>query len=85
MSVLIFADNHNGKFPKSSFEAVSYGADVAAMLGTEAIAITCGTINGDGGLGNAGANKVLHAAGVNTSDSQQMTRLIVAAAQQTRY
>jgi electron transfer flavoprotein alpha subunit len=53
------------------------------MLGTEAIAITCGTINGDGGLGNAGATKVLHAAGVNTSDSQQMTRLIVAAAQQT--
>jgi electron transfer flavoprotein alpha subunit len=81
MSVLIFADNHNGKFPKSSLEAVSYGADVAAMLGTEAVAITCGNISGDGGLGSAGAKTVLHAASVNTSDSQQMTRLIVAAAQ----
>ncbi len=79
--VLVFADNHNGKFPKSSFEAVGYGADVAAMMGTEAVALTCGNITGDGGLGNAGASKVLHASGINTSDSQQMCRLIVAAAQ----
>lgn len=80
MSVLIFADNHHGKFPKSSLEAVSYGAEVAAMLGTDAVAITCGKIDGDGGLGQAGASKVLHVADVNTSDSQQMTRLVVAAA-----
>ncbi len=81
MSVLIFADNHNGKFPKSSFEAVSYGAELANTLGTDAVVITCGNIQGDGGLGNAGAAKVLHVASANTSDSQQMTRLIVAAAQ----
>jgi electron transfer flavoprotein alpha subunit len=80
MSVLIFADNHHGKFPKSSLEAVSYGAGVAAMLGTDAVAITCGKIDGDGGLGLAGASKVLLVADVNTSDSQQMTRLVVAAA-----
>jgi electron transfer flavoprotein alpha subunit len=83
MSVLIYADFHNGKFPKSSLEAVSYGAKVAAMLNTEAIAIVCASIEGDGGLGAAGANKVLVAAGVNTSDSQQMSRLVVAAAQQS--
>lgn len=82
MSVLIYAENHNGKFAKSALEAVSYGADVAAMLGTEAIAITCGTINGDGGLGNAGASKVL-VANAPTSDSQQMSKLVVAAAAQT--
>ena len=82
MSVLIYAENHNGKFPKSALEAVSYGADVAAMLGTEAIAITCGTISGDGGLGNAGASKVL-VANAPTSDSQQMSKLVVAAAAQT--
>jgi electron transfer flavoprotein alpha subunit len=81
MSVLIFADNHNGKFPKSSFEAVSYGAEIASMLGTDAVALTCGNIQGDGALGNAGATKVLHAATANTSDSQQMSRLVVAAAQ----
>lgn len=79
MSVLIFADHHNGKFPKSSFEAVSYGTKLAEALGTTSIALTVGAINGDGGLGNAGASKVLNAT-ANTSDSQQLTRLILAAA-----
>lgn len=79
MSVLIFADNHQGKFPKSSQEAVSYGASIAKMLGTDAVALAVGNINGDGGLGNAGASKVL-VAEANASDSQQMTRLVVAAA-----
>jgi electron transfer flavoprotein alpha subunit len=36
MSVLIYAENQNGKFPKSALEAVSYGAEVAAMMGTDA-------------------------------------------------
>jgi len=82
MSVLIYAENHNGKFPKSALEAVGYGAEVAAMLGTEAIAITCGTINGDGGLGNAGASKVL-VANAPSSDSQIMSKLVLSAAAQT--
>jgi electron transfer flavoprotein alpha subunit len=81
MSVLIYAENHNGKFPKSALEAVGYGADVAAMMGTEAIAITCGSINGDGGLGNAGASKVL-TANAPSSDSQILCKLVVAAAAQ---
>jgi electron transfer flavoprotein alpha subunit len=82
MSVLIFADNHHGKFPKSSLEAVSYGAQLAEKLGVKATALTIGAINGDGGLGNAGASKVLNAASVNTTDSQQLTRLVIAAAAQ---
>jgi electron transfer flavoprotein alpha subunit len=81
MSVLIYAENQNGKFPKSALEAVSYGAEVAAMMSTDAIAITCGSINGDGGLGNAGASKVWVANAL-TSDSQQMGKLVVAAASQ---
>ena len=82
MSVLIYAEHHNGKFPKSALEAVSYGADVATMMGTEAIVITTGNLQGDGGLGNAGASKVLVAAVQSTSDSQQMTRLVTTAAAQ---
>jgi electron transfer flavoprotein alpha subunit len=81
MSVLVYADNHNGKFPKSSLEAVSYGAKLASMLGTDVVAITTGTINGDGGLGAAGASKVWVGT-ANASDSQQMTRMVVAAAAQ---
>lgn len=81
MSVLVYADHHNGKFPKSSLEAVSYAAEVASMTGTDVVALTVGTISGDGGLGQAGASKVLNVAGINASDSQQMTRIVVAAAQ----
>jgi len=80
MSVLIYAENHHGKFAKSTLEAVSYGHQLATMLGTDAVAITCGTITNDGGLGSAGAAKVLINTTAGTSDSQQMTRLIVAAA-----
>ncbi len=81
MSVLIFADHHNGKFPKGSLEAVSYGNKVATQLNTDCIAITYGAINGDGGLGSAGASKVLKSNLTSASDSQQLCRVIVAAAQ----
>lgn len=80
MSVLIYADSHHGKFPKSSLEAVSYGAAIAAAHGTTAVVLTIGSIQGDGGLGKAGAKKVLNASTVNTTDSQQLSRLVVAAA-----
>lgn len=79
MSVIVFADNHHGKFLKSALEAVSYATKVAEALGTSCTVVTTGSINGDGGLGNAGASKVLHA-NVNTTDSQQLTRLVLAAA-----
>lgn len=82
MAILIFADNHHGKFPKSSFEAVSYGAQLAEKLGTTATALTIGQLTGDGGLGNAGASKVLNAADVTTTDSQQLAKLVLAAAAQ---
>lgn len=83
MSILVFADNHNGKFPKSSFEAVSYGAKLAELMGTECIALTLGPIDGDGGLGQAGAKKVLVSTTANISDSQQLTRLTLAAVTHT--
>ncbi len=82
MSVLVFADHHHGKFPKGSLEAVSYAKKVAEQLGTDVVAITYGTLSGDGGLGSAGASKVLRSALTSASDSQQMTRVIVAAASQ---
>ncbi|MEN8137526.1 MAG: electron transfer flavoprotein subunit alpha/FixB family protein [Bacteroidota bacterium] len=40
MSVLIYAESWNGKFKKTSFEAVSYGVELAAKMETEAIAVT---------------------------------------------
>ncbi|MEN9640200.1 MAG: hypothetical protein RLZZ262_2069 [Bacteroidota bacterium] len=79
MSIIIFADQHHGKITKSSLEAVSYGAALAAQQGTTATALVVGPLQGDGGLGAVGAQKVLHAQDVNSSDSQQLTRVMLAA------
>jgi len=61
MSVLIYTENFDGKFKKANFEIVSYGAEIAKQLGTEAIAISIGNVADDELklLGNYGAAKVL--------------------------
>lgn len=58
MSVLIYAESWEGKFKKSSFEAVSYGVELAKMMNTEAIALTINADSHDE-LGNYGVSKVL--------------------------
>lgn len=61
MSVLVFAENWEGKFKKTTFEAVSYGKRVADAMGVETIAVVIGAINDDAAtLGKYGAAKVLH-------------------------
>lgn len=63
MSVLIFADQHEGSLRKASFEAVCYGAKLAGQLGITATALVLGEGNEEElkSLGNYGAQKVLHA------------------------
>jgi electron transfer flavoprotein alpha subunit len=75
MPTLVFADNIGGKITKSSLEAISY----AASMGDEVVAVTYGNIEGDGGLGNYGAKKVIVASSVTAQDSQQLTKLVVQA------
>lgn len=86
MSVLIFADQSQGKIKKAAFEAVQYGAKVAQQLGTTATAIVLGEADNAevAALGNYGAKKVLHAADarLNEVDSSAATKVIVAAAGQ---
>jgi electron transfer flavoprotein alpha subunit len=86
MSVLIFADQAQGKIKKAAFEAVQYGAKVAQQLGTSATAIVLGEADDAelAALGNYGATKVLHAADakLNSTDSTVFTKVIVAAAEQ---
>src|SRR5262245_6382127 len=84
MAVLVFAEHHHGKFPKSSLEAVSYGSALAGKLNTSCIALTHGPIEGDGGLGTAGASRVLVYDGSIKSDSQQLTRIALDAAAKTQ-
>ncbi len=86
MSVLIFVENWDGKFKKLSFELVSYGAKLAEMMATDAIALTIGKVeNGElAKLGRYGASKILVAVneGITTFDSMNFTTVIAGIAVQ---
>ena len=58
MSVLVFADNSQGKFKKTAFELTSYGKKVAEQAQTNLVVLT---INADdvSELANYGAEKIL--------------------------
>lgn len=60
MPVLVFSESANGVFKKSNFEAVSYGARVAALLNTEAVVVDFEGLSDEvlKTLGDYGATKV---------------------------
>lgn len=58
MGVAVFAESENGVFKKSSFEAISYGKDLADKLGTVCKAITINA-SADVDLGQYGADEVI--------------------------
>jgi len=62
MSVLIYAENADGKFKKSTFEAVSYAKAIAAQNNTSLIALSIGNVASAelSALGKYGADKVLN-------------------------
>ncbi|MGY5354850.1 electron transfer flavoprotein subunit alpha/FixB family protein [Wenyingzhuangia sp. IMCC45467] len=59
MSVLVYAENSEGKFKKTALEVVSYGKAVAKQLGTELTVITINAAQPEE-LQNYGANKILN-------------------------
>lgn len=63
MSVLIYADQQEGKIKKSTFEVLSYGAHIAEAGGTQAVAVVMGRIAESElkELGKYGIARVLHA------------------------
>ena len=79
MSVFIFLDQSEGHIKKSSFEAASYGAKVAELLGTTAEAIVLGNVADDlSALGNYGIKKVhtVKNAALDHVDAQVFTKII---------
>ena len=62
MSVLIYAENADGKFKKSIFEAVSYAKAIAAQNNTNLVALSIGNVAATelSALGKYGADKVLN-------------------------
>ena len=65
MSVLIYVESNGSEIKKSSLDAVSYGAEVAAKTSGSATAVAIGNISPDqlSFLGKYGATKVLHVQG----------------------
>lgn len=84
--VLIFLDQADGRIKKSSFEAASYGAKVAEMLGTTAEGIVLGTVKDNlASLGKYGLKKVhtVNNEVLNNFDDEAYTHLIAEAAKKT--
>jgi len=65
MAVLVYAENSEGKFKKSVFEAVTYARAVADMLGTTLSAVSIGDTVDDelSKLSKYGAKKILQVSG----------------------
>ncbi len=63
MSVLVYAEHTGGRFKKSTFEVLSYGAEVARMLGTSLSAVVIGEVSEAElkSLSVYGAQKIFHA------------------------
>jgi electron transfer flavoprotein alpha subunit len=79
MSVLVFIDHSDGHVKKASLEAMSYGAAVAAKIGTTADAIILGTVNEDlSALGKYGVKKIYQVRNesLNQLDAQSYTKIL---------
>jgi electron transfer flavoprotein alpha subunit len=80
--VLILADHTDGLFKKTAFEALSYGAEVAAQTGTTAEALVLGSVKDDlTSLGKYGITKVnqVKNEALNNFDAQVYTKVIAEA------
>ncbi len=81
MSVLIYIDTADGLVKKSSLEALSYGAAVAASLGVPAEGVVAGSVSQDlPELGRYGVSKIHHAADAATADAAQLAAVVAEAA-----
>lgn len=86
MSVLIFIDHADGHIKKASFEALTYGADLAKQTGVAAEALLLGTVNDDlAALGKYGITTVhqVNNESLNQLDAQVQAKLVAQAANAT--
>jgi len=86
MSVIVLVEHTEGVIKKKSYEAVQYAAAIAQKTGTTATAVVVGNVAESDmqGLGNYGANKVLHVADnrLNSSQHRAFARILVTVAKQ---
>jgi electron transfer flavoprotein alpha subunit len=79
MSILVFVEGVDGEVKKSSFEAVSYTAELAKKKGVTATAVAIGTFSSSAleNIGNYGVMKVLH---INSDNLTQVSTMAYATA-----
>ncbi len=85
MSVLIFIDQSEGHIKKASYEVATYGAKLAAQLGTTAEALVLGTVTDNlADLGKYGIKMVHQVANetLNHLDAQLFTNVIAESVKQ---
>ena len=86
MSILIFLDQSEGQIKKSSYEAATYGAQLAKNMGTSAEGIIMGSVKEDlATLGKYGLNKVhtVKNDALNNFDDEVFTHIIAEAVKKT--
>lgn len=61
MPILVYTENWDGKFKKSTYEILSYGSEIAKMMNAELVALTIGEVADEElkSLGTYGADKVV--------------------------
>ena len=77
MSVLVYTESWEGKFRKSSYEAVSYASEAAKVLGTNVVAVSLEEVNNDelSKLFRYGAAKVISVPSINKGDSKSASQI----------
>ena len=78
MSVLVYAENWEGTFRKSTFEAISYASELAKLVNTNLTAISLGKVEDHElqKLGNYGVEKIFSYREIEKSDSQSISDII---------
>jgi electron transfer flavoprotein alpha subunit len=59
MSIFVFAESSDNQYKKSSLEAISYAAELAAKIGSSVTAVSIGHAENAAQLGEYGANTVI--------------------------
>jgi len=85
MSVLVYTENWDGNFKKSSFELVSYAHSIAEQNGGDAIALSIGNVDNSEleKLAQYGATKVISVSGdaFNSMDSSAFAQAVASVAE----
>ncbi len=80
-TVFVYAESSEGNFKKSTFEAISYGREIAEIIGGKVIAAVIGDANA-ASLGEHGAHEVIHIPFTGAFTGDAYTNLLTEAAKQ---